>query len=619
LTRDRRAVKHCSMFIRKVPHKDKNNRKQYYTYKLVESIRTQRGPRQRDVLNLGVDFQLPKEQWKELANCIEAIITKQKLLFDYPNEISSLAKKYARTIIRQQSIAIDEDKDVISDYHSIDVNSIDNEDVRTVGAEHVVLETIKELDIDRKLKSLGLNRLQISVALGVIGGRMIAPGSERATHQWMQNITGLDELIGADYSRVSLDSVYRVSDLLLKNKDALEEHLRGTEGRLFDLKEKIILYDLTNTFLEGTGKFNRKAKYGNSKEKRSDCPLLTLGLVLDMQGFPKKSRIYEGNIGEATTLEAMIKGLSDKDINAAFKPTIVLDAGIATEDNINWLRSKDCHYIVVSRKRKKAIPSDVSMVAVKMDEKHDTVLVKAGLAKNQETDELQLYCHSVDKEKKEESIKNKFQQRFEDDLLKARNALDLKYGTKRYEKVVEKIGRLKEKYKLVSHGYKVTIPKDNQTDKAQDITWSRKKTDNTCGIYCLRTNHKDLNEQQIWDIYTMLTDIEDAFRCMKSELGLRPIYHQKERRCDGHLFITTIAYHLLHTIRYKLRRQGIHFCWTTIRKQLSTQVRITTTMKRKDNKVVHIRKSSKAEPSHQAIYDALNLSYQPGRIVKTVL
>jgi transposase len=387
------------------------------------------------------------------------------------------------------------------------------------------------------------------------------------------------------------------------------------------LKEKIILYDLTNMFLEGTGRFNRKAKYGNSKEKRSDCPLVTLGLVLDMQGFPKKSRIYEGNISEATTLEAMIKGLSDKDINEAtgFKPTIVLDAGIATEDNINWLRSKHFNYIVVSRKRKKAIPSDVSMVAVKVDEKHDTVLVKAGLAKNHESDELELYCHSVDKEKKEESIKTKFQQRFEDDLLKARNALNLKYGTKRYEKVVEKIGRLKEKYKLVSHGYKVTIQKDNKTDKVQDISWSRKKTDNTSGIYCLRTNHKELNEQQIWDIYTMLTDVEDAFRCMKSELGLRPIYHQKERRCDGHLFITTIAYHLLHTIRYKLRRQGIHFCWTTIRKQLSTQVRITTTMKRKDNKVVHIRKSSKAEPSHQAIYDALNLLHKPGKIVKTIL
>jgi len=615
-------AKHATMFIRKVPHKNKKNRKEYHTYKLVESIRTQRGPRQRDILNLGVDFDLPKKQWKDLANCIEGIITKQRPLFDYPKEISKLAKKYARTIIRQQACAIDEGEDISPDYQVVDVNSVDNEDARTVGAEYVVYETIKELEIDRELRSLGLNRLQLAVALGVIAGRMIVPGSERATHQWLQNVTGLNELMGVDFSSVSLDSVYKASDLLLKNKEALEEYLRRTEGQLFALEEKIILYDLTNTFFEGTGKYNPKARYGGkSKEKRNDCPLVTLGLVLDMQGFPKKSRIFEGNISEPKTLETMIKKLSGEDINktSLFKPTIVLDAGIATEDNINWLKDKSYRYIVVSRKKKKAIPSDVTMIAVKKDDKANTVLVQAGLAENRQTGELELYCHSVDKEKKEEGIKNKFQQRYEAELLKARNALDLKNGTKRYDKVIERIGRLKEKYKLVSRGYKVTVEKDSETDKAKSITWSRKKTEKTSGIYCLRTNRKDLNEKQIWDIYTMLTDIEDAFRCMKSELGLRPIFHQKEARCDGHIFITVIAYHLLHTIRFKLRQRGVRFCWTTIRKQLSTQVRITTTMKRKDNKVVHIRKSSKAESSHQVIYDALNLSHQPGRVVKTIL
>jgi transposase len=574
------------------------------------------------VLNIGVDFDLPKEQWKELANCIEGIITKQRPIFDYPKEITTLARKYARAIIRQQTCAIDQGEESSPDYQVIDINSVDNEDARTVGAEYVVYETIKELEVDRKLRNLGLNRLQLAVALGVIAGRMIVPGSERATHQWLQNITGLDELMGVDLSNVSLDSVYKASDLLLKNKVALEEHLRRTEGQLFDLKEKIILYDLTNTFFESSGKYNPKACYGGkSKEKRNDCPLVTLGLVLDAQGFPKKSRIFEGNISEPKTLETMIKSLAGGDTSETclFKPTIVVDAGIATEDNINWLKGKHYHYIVVSRKKKKAIPSDVAMIAVKKDDKANTVLVQAGLADSPDTDELELYCHSVDKEKKEEGIKNKFQQRFEAELLKARNALNLKNGTKRYDKVIERIGRLKEKYKLVSNRYKVSIEKDGKTDKAKNVTWSLKKTEKTSGTYCLRTNRKDLNEQQIWDIYTMLTDIEDAFRCMKSELGLRPVYHQKEARCDGHIFITVIAYHLLHTIRFKLRQRGVRFCWTTIREQLSTLVRITTTMKRKDNKVIHIRKSSKAEPSHQVIYDALNLSHQPGRIVKTIL
>jgi len=609
------------MFIRKVPHKNRKNRKEYYTYKLVESIRTERGPRQRDILNLGVDFNLPKEHWKDLANCIEGIITGQQSLIDYPKAIRTLARRYARRIIREQASVIIEGEGIPPDYATIDVNSVENEEARTVGAEYVVYQAIKELELDRKLRELGLNRYQVATSLGIIAGRMIVPGSERATHYWLQNGSAFDELMGVDFSILSLDRVYKVSDLLLKYKDALEEHLRRAEGQLFALEEKIILYDLTNTFLEGSGKYNRKARYGRSKEKRSDCLLVTLGLVLDMQGFPKKSRIFKGNVSEPKTMETMIQGLTGRDIpdDSLIKPTIVLDAGIASEENVLWLKDKHYPYIVVSRKKRKEIPSDVNMIAVKEDDKTKTVFVQAGLATKKETDELELYCHSIDKEKKEESIKNKFQQRFEAEMLKARNALHLKNGTKHYDKVVERIGRLKEKYKLVSHTYKVSIEKDTETDKAKNITWSRKKTEKTNGIYCLRTDRKDLNEQQIWDIYTMLTDIEDAFRCMKSELGLRPIYHQKETRCDGHIFITLLAYHLLHTIRFKLRQKGVRFCWTTIRKQLLTQVRVSTTMRRKDGKIIHIRKSSKVEPSHQAIYDALNLPHQPGRTVKAIL
>jgi len=609
------------MFIRKVPHKHKKNRKEYYTYKLVESIRTERGPRQRDLLNMGVDFDLHKEQWKDLANCIEETLTGQKHLIDYPEKVRGLAGKYARKIIREQASIVEEGEYIAPAYATIDLNSVDSEDARRVGAEYVVYETIKELQIDQQLRELGFNTDQLTAALGVIAGRIIAPGSERATHHWLQNVSALDELMEADFSGLSLDRVYKVSDQLLKHKEALEEHLRQREDELFALEEKIILYDLTNTFFEGTGKYNPKALHGRSKEKRSDCPLVTLGLVLDMHGFPRKSRIFQGNVSEPKTMETMIEGLGGGGFlkDNLIKPAIVMDAGVASEENIQWLKDNGYPYIVVSRKKKKEIPPDVTMIAVKKDEKSNTVLVQAGLAKNGEADESELYCHSIDKEKKEEGIKSRFQERFEAELLKADKALHIKNGIKRYDKVLERIGRLKEKYKLVSHCYNVTVEKDSETDKVKAITWARKKTEKTSGVYCLRTSRKDLNEQQIWDIYTMLTDIEDAFRCMKSELGLRPIYHQKEARCDGHIFITLLAYHLMHTIRCKLRQRGVLFCWTTIRKQLSTQVRITTTMKRKDGKVIRIRKSSKAEPSHQSIYDALNLPFQPGKTVKSIL
>ena len=187
------------------------------------------------------------------------------------------------------------------------------------------------------------------------------------------------------------------------------------------------------------------------------------------------------------------------------------------------------------------------------------------------------------------------------------------------DKVIERIGRLKEKFKRVAYRYNVTIKKDTETNKAVDISWHLKDTENHEGIYVLRTNRKELKEDQIWNIHNMLTDIEDAFRCMKSELGLRPIYHQKEGRGDGHIFITVLAYHILHTIRMKLRQNDIYLSWSTIRERLSTHVRITTSIKRKDGKKIHIRKSSTADLFHKKIYHALNIPCQPGKILKTIL
>lgn len=609
------------MFIRAVEHKDKKNSRKYRTYKLVDSVRTERGPRQTTILNLGADFNLPKEHWKELANCIEEIVTEQQTIFAYPKKIRILAEQYARRIIRKQASVVHEEKPSPPDYARVDLNSINNESPRTVGAEHVVYETIKLLEIDKKLLELGLKPADRAAVIGVLCGRMIVPGSERSTHYWLQHISALGELIDFDFSLVTLDRLYKASDHLLKHKEKIEAHLRNVEIDLFGLEERIILYDLTNTFFEGTGKYNPKARYGRSKEKRSDCLLVTLGLVLDRQGFPKRSRIFEGNVSEPGTLETMIKDLSDggNPQESLLRPTIVMDAGIASENNVQWLRNHNYRYIVVSRKKKVEIPAEVKMVPVKQDEKTKAVLVQAGLVSNKETDDMELYCHSVDKEKKEESIKNKFQERFEAALLKADKALHQKNGTKRYDKVIDKIGRLKEKFKRISHRYSITVEKDSDAGKATRITWIRKEEKKASGVYCLRTNQKDLNEKEIWDIYTMLTDIEDAFRCMKSELGLRPNYHQIERRSDGHLFITLVAYHIMQTIRIKLREKGIHFCWKTIRVQLSSHMRVSTTVKREDGRVIHIRKSSRPEPHHKEIYDALGFPHQVGKTLKAII
>ena len=601
------------MFIRKTTHTNNKNGQKYYTYKLVESIRTARGPRQRPVLNIGTGFTLPQEKWKELADRIEAIISCQLNLSPVPEEIEQLAQRYARKIIRRhgQRSSVPTEEQSKPDFQTVDVNSLESEQIRSVGGESVVLATIKELELDRKLEGLGFNRPNIEASIGVIAARLLAPASELATHLWLQNETALDDLMETSFEPLSQDRVYKVSDMLLRNKDAIETHLQNQERHLFNLDEKILLYDLTNTFFEGSGKYNQKAHFGVSKEKRSDCPLITLALLMDSDGFPKKSEILEGNVSEPGTLEKILPTIS----TATKKPIIVTDAGIGTQKNIQWLADKGYHYIVVSRKRKPDIPANIEMVKVREDDRR---VIQAATRTNA-TGEMEVYCHSSAKEIKERGIKNRFERRFEDKLTEACNALYKKHGTKKHDKVLEKIGRLKERYRRVARRYEISVEKDDQSGNATTINWRMKQIDDTSGYYVLRSNLKDTSEKEVFDIFTMLLDLEDAFRSMKSELGLRPVHHQNEYRCDGHLFITVLAYHVLHSIRLKLKSHGITHSWSTIRSRLATHYRLTTSMQRSDGKMLYIRKTAKPEDCHTKIYDALGLPHRPGKVSKTIL
>lgn len=601
------------MFIRKTTHTDKKNGQKYHTYKLVESVRTQRGPRQRTLLNIGKTLDLPQEQWKDLADRIESIVAGQLSLFPVSGEIERLARRYAEKIIRghgQCSPEILEERHE-TDFQTVDINSVDNEQIRSVGGEIVVLETIRELELDRKLEALGFNRPAFEAAIGVITARLLAPASERATHIWLQNHTALDDLMDTSFESLSQDRVYKAADMLLKHKDAIEAHLRNREVDLFNLKENILLYDLTNTFFEGSGKYNEKAHFGRSKEKRGDCPLVTLGLALDQNGFPKKSRMFEGNVSEPGTLEKIVPEISFGNR----KPTIITDAGIGTQENIEWMKSHGYDYIVVSRKRLHEIPIGMDMVPVRENEQR---LILAAACVN-DGGEMEVYCHSSAKEIKEKGIKTRFEKRFEEALTGIQNALAKKGGTKKYGKVLEKIGRLKEKYRRVSRRYDITVIKDKKTENAVGIDWRMKPVDDTSGYYVLRSSRTDLKEKEVFDIFTMLLNVEDAFRSMKSELGLRPIHHQTTIRCEGHLFITVLAYHVLHTIRTKLESQGITYSWATIRNLLSTHCRLTTSMRRSDGKMIYVRKTARPEECHVKIYDALGLDHRPGKTSKIIL
>lgn len=201
------------------------------------------------------------------------------------------------------------------------------------------------------------------------------------------------------------------------------------------------------------------------------------------------------------------------------------------------------------------------------------------------------------------------------------DGLQKKGTVKRYDKVLERLGRLKEKYSRAARYYDVKVTQDRASGRASAIQWQRiTPVDETLpGVYCLRTNQERRDEATLWRTYTMLTDLEAVFRCLKSKLGLRPVYHHKSDRVSGHLFISVLAYHLVHLIRFQLKACGIHLSWDGIRRALEGQDRITVELKRADGRAVHVRKASRPEPRQQTIYDALGVSDRPGRTEITVV
>jgi len=617
------------MFIRQTKTSGRKNGAKYQTYRLVRSVRTPSGVRQETILNLGRYFPYPEELWPDIACRIDNLLKGQKSLFKLPNEIEVAVQRYVAQIIQKWNRG--EDDSDIPDYHNVDINSIELMRPRSVGLEHICFYALRQLQLDKLFRKLKFNEHQVNAAIGVIIARMIEPGSELATHFWLQNRSALGELIVYDFEGMPLTRVYRANDQLLKYKKEIENFLYEREKSMFKFSETIALYDLTNTYFEGTCKFNDLGKRARSKEKRSDCPLVTLGIVLDGSGFPRRSEVFAGNASEPKTLEEMINGLNEeskyqpknqKQMQLLLenpKPLIVMDAGIATEENLEWLQAKNYKYLVVSRRRYREF-EESKAVEVKKDKDY---IVKAYKVKNKDTNEIELYCHSTLKEGKERAIMNSFSSKFEDSLVQLNEGLSKKGYTKNYDKIMERIGRLKQRYSKAAKNYKVTIEKDENSDNAKKIIWQKiqppDSADSYPGVYCLRANFDQWSEATLWRTYIMLTELEAVFRSLKSELGLRPIYHQRKRRVSAHLFITLIAYHLVHTIRYQLKRKNFNYAWSSIKKRLRGQDRITTRIRTQNGETIHIRKSTRPETMQTEIYDILEINHYPGGLVKTIV
>lgn len=616
------------MYIKRVVKKNKGSRKKYIYLHLVETIRTAHGPRQKLILNLGT-LPIKKERYKELANCIESMLTGQSELISHNKTITNYASEAVKKITRKKSSLNSLQEPVLrKDIRLIDVTSLESSEIRTLGSEYICYKMWHLLELNSCLLNSGVSSNILPLLQALVIGRAVSPGSERHTKSWADTRSAIYELSGKPL-RDSLNSYYRGGDILYQCKDSLERHLSIKEHDLFSLNEQICFFDLSNTHFEGEMKKNGKAKFGRSKQKRNNCRLLTLALIIDEDGFIKHSKLYAGNQYEAYTLETMLEELEK--INPFHsdtgKPTIVMDAGIADQDNIAYLKQQEFHYIVVNRGNSPFMNSDLdTMTPLKVDQNGE-ISISVKRFDDDANNEVYILCKSKRREIKEKGIATRQQELFLEQLKNIKEGLPQKGRVKKYSKIVERVGRLREKYPKASKRYEVDIlvedihGKDITKLQASDITWQKKEkisadAQSINGCYVLRTDRIDLNTDEIWNTYVMLTNIEHAFRDMKSFLGLRPNFHQLEKRGDTHMFISVLAYHLTHMIEYKLKKKGYTHSWQTIREIMSTHSRLTVecTEYEGSDKVkgkVFVRICSKPESSHNVIYQKLNLSSIP--------
>lgn len=602
------------MYIRQTKTSTSASGAPYHTYRLVSSERIGGKVRQRTLLNLGGGFSVRREKWPQLCARIEEILSGQLALHAVDAEVEEVAQRYAAQLLASRQSAKQGAREASNDYQEIDVGSLELVRARSVGVEHIGLAALNWLGLPGSLKALGFNSIETAVAIGSIIGRMAEPGSELATWQWLRERSGLGELMDFDYESLALMRLYRTSDLLVKHRREIETALFSTIRNLFSLSTTVTLYDLTNTYFEGEMARNPKARRGRSKEKRGDCPLVTLGLVLDGSGFVRRSRMFEGNISEARTLESMLE-----ELGAPQGALVIMDRGIATRANIDWLVAGKYRYLVVSRERMRRFEDDQAVSVSSASGQS----IRVQRVVDEDGGEVRLYCHSAQRREKEEAMTARFVKRFEDGMKKIADGLAKDRGTKSRDKVLQKIGRLKERCRGIGENYQIEIIPDATGKKVVGLSWEKVPVNGNRlthpGVYCLRTNELNWDEATLWRTYTMLTDLEAVFRSLKSELGLRPVYHHKEERAEGHMFITVLAYQAIQAIRRKLKTRGINDSWFSLRKVFYGQQRVTAVFKRRNGCTLHVRKSTIAEARLKELYDVLGVTATPGGVCKMVV
>ncbi len=522
------------MYLRR--NRKNKNGADYDSWTLVESVRTARGPRQRIVATIGKLPGLDREErvgWDEIGRILSGKPRPEPGLFHQVEEPISWA--------------------------TVNVSGVSVERLRHFGDVYLGLLLWNRLGLANFcLENIPAGREEIPwsiMAALLVLARFCAPSSElQIAKSWFEK-SSLDDLLGVPVDKVNEDRLYRALDTLLPYKDALCKHLQNRYGELFGSTFGFLFYDITSTYFEGSAKSNPQAKRGYSRDGRPDCPQVCIGLVTTREGLPIAYEVFDGNRTDVTTTQEMVADMEQKYGKAG--RVWVMDRGMVSEDNLEYLRRVGARYLVGTPKsmlRK----FEQQLLEQDWETVQNGVEVKV-CASPEGTDETFVLCRSPGRKEKENAILNRFVTRLEGSLSKLVEQAEAG-KLKDRQKVERRIGRLLEQNSRAAALFTVDVTEGS--DKKLSITMRKneqryQKALDSGGSYILRTNWMESDPKTLWDTYIKLTEVEDSFRTEKHDLGMRPIFHRKQDRTQAHILVCFLALAMWRTLQQWMKASGL--------------------------------------------------------------
>src|ERR1700723_3639611 len=524
----------AQMFLR--PHQRTKDGKDHTYWSLVETVRTVDGPRQRRLCYLG-----------ELNGSAQAWWLKSVEVFNEQGETEQLK-------LFPSHIEVPDDDPQVA---RVRVNRVRLERTRQFGGcflgwelwKRLGLDVFFEQVLDEEVAEVSWSRVAAVLAIN----RLCAPGSELAIEQRWYPSTALDDLLEIEEGKINDTRLYRCLDLILAHKTKLERHLKDRYGALFGAEFDVLLYDLTSTYVEGAAEKNPMVGRGSSPDPRPDCEQMVIALIVNREGFPFSYETFDGNRADVSTMESILRMVERKYGKA--RRIWVMDRGIVSEENLVAIRKRGGQYLVgTPRRQMKRFEAELL--------KDDWTQVRADVEVKQiaipQGEETYILCRTAGRKEKEKAIRKRFSLSME----KALQALEKSIASGRLKdryKMERRLGRIQARHPQVNDLFEVTL---RETPAGVRLLWEMKKDkeawrDLREGAYMLRTNLQADSAEQMWSMYMQLTEAEASFRALKSELSIRPLFHQKEPRVKAHVLVAFLGYALWVTLKHLLQRQPV--------------------------------------------------------------